>query len=73
MGQDFLKIARSVSGYQSADIARIIGLDPCTYRQLERHPDRMNLHMIELILPNLNRYSVRIVHDAVDDIFLPFE
>ncbi|MFR1639147.1 MAG: hypothetical protein ACLSVD_08200 [Eggerthellaceae bacterium] len=73
MEKSFLGIARGVSGYRDSDMASIIGLDIRAYREIEREPDSVSLHMLKLLLPNVNRFSVRIIHDAIDDIFLPYE
>ncbi len=73
MEDNFLEIARSVSGYRSNDMADIVGLDHPSYRELERYPDGLSLRMIGRLLPYVNRHSAQIIHDAVDDIFLPYE
>lgn len=73
MEKDFLEIARTVSGYQKAEFADIIGVDLAFYQYLELHPDHINLRMIELLLPRINRHSLRIMHDAVNAIFISFE
>lgn len=73
MDSDFLSMARCVSGYHPDDVARIIGLDVLSYQRLELHSDSMTLRMIKALLPHINGHSVRLIHEAIDDIFLPYE
>ena len=73
MENSFLRIARSVSGYRDIEFAQILNIDLALYHYLELHPDHASLHMIELMLPQVNRHSLCIIRDAVNGLFLPFE
>lgn len=65
--------ARKSSGLYQQECAEIIGVSVPTFRNIEQDDGLMTINQIEALLPHLNKISVKIIRDRLEDIFLKYE
>ena len=65
--------ARKSSGLTQSEMAIHLGISLGTYRKIEFNPQFLTVGNLVDMLEESNGISVKILHDWLDDIFLPYE
>lgn len=68
-----LVAARKSSGLSQDDCIKAMDISLPTFRKMEKDNDLMTIGQMKSLLPSMNSISVKIMHDYIMEIFLPYK